>query len=304
LALAIAALALPSGGQTQTLPTLKVAATANDTFAEAYYAQDMGFFKKAGLAVDLQTFANGAAVTSAVAGNAADVGISNPVGLANAFSHSAPFTLIAGGGMYSSKAPTTVMCVAKDSPLKTAKDFEGKTIAVSGLRDLTQLGAVAWLAQNGADTSKIAFVEIPFAEMGPALVRGTVAAAVISEPSLTAAKERGDVRVFAPVFSAIAREFLIGAWFTTKPFAQAHPDLIKKFQNAIYEAGRWANGNQPASAAILAKYSKINADTARTMTRSTYASSLTPGIVQPPLDLAFKNNVLDKSIAAADMIFR
>ena len=198
---------------------------------------------------------------------------------------------------------TPIRTIDHDSPIKAAKDFEGKTIAVSGLKDLTQLGAVAWLSQNGADTSKIQFVEIPFAEMGPALVRGTVAGAVISEPSLTAAKERGDVRVFAPVFSAIAPQFLIGAWFTTRSFAQAHPDLIKKFQNAIYEAGRWANGNQAASAAILEKYSKIPPQAARTMTRSTYATTLTPAIVQPPLDIAFKNNVLDKPVSASDMIF-
>ncbi len=302
--LALAALMIPAPAQTQTAPVLHVAATANDTFAEAYYAQDMGFFKKEGLNVDLQTFANGASVSTAVAGGAADVGISNPVGLAGAFSHGAPFVLIAGGGMYSSKAPTTVLCVAKDSPLKNAKDFEGKTIAVSGLKDLTQLGAVAWLAQNGADTSKMQFVEIPFAEMGPALQRGTVAGAVISEPSLTSAKDKGLVRVFAPVFTAIAPQFLIGAWFSTKPFAQAHPDLIKKFQDAIYDAARWANANQEASAAILAKYSKITPETAREMTRATYATSLTPRTVQPPLDLAFKNSVLDKSVVASEMIFR
>lgn len=298
------ACALPIGGRAQTLQNLKVAATANDTFAEAYYAQDMGFFKKAGLNVDLQTFANGAAVTAAVAGGAADVGISNPVGLAGAISHGAPLVLIAGGGMYSSKAPTTVLCVAKDSPIKSAKDFEGKTIAVSGLKDLTQLGAVAWLSQNGADTSKIQFIEIPFAEMGPALQRGTVAGAVISEPSLTSAKEKGLTRVFAPVFSAIAPQFLIGAWFTTKSFAAAHPDLVKRFQAAIYESARWANGNHDASAAILAKYSKINSETAHTMTRATYATTLTPGIVQPEIDIAAKNNVIDRPVSAAEMIAR
>jgi NitT/TauT family transport system substrate-binding protein len=302
--LALAVLVLPSAGGSQTLPSLRVAATANDTFAEAYYALDMGFFKKEGLNVDLQTFANGAAVTTAVAGGAADVGISNPVGLAGAFSHGAPFVIIAGGGMYSTNAPTTVMCVAKDSPLKTAKDFEGKTIAVSGLKDLTQLGAVAWLAQHGADTTKMRFVEIPFAEMGPALQRGTIDAAVISEPSLTSAKDKGLVRVFAKVFDAIAPEFLIGAWFTTTPFQQKNPDLVKKFQAAIYDAARWANKNHDASAAVLAKYSKIDADTARTMTRSTYAESLTVRAVQPPLDLAFKNNVLDKSVAAGDLLAR
>jgi ABC-type nitrate/sulfonate/bicarbonate transport system substrate-binding protein len=304
LALAIGTLTSPTVTGAQTLATLKVAATANDTFAEAYYALDMGFFKKEGLDVNLQTFANGAAVSTAVAGGAADVGISNPVGLAGAFSHGAPFTLVAGGGMYATSAPTTVMCVAKDSPLRSAKDFEGKTIAVSGLKDLTQLGAVAWLSQHGADTSKIRFVEIPFAEMGPALQRGTIDGAVISEPSLTSALDKGEVRVFAKVFDAIAPQFLIGAWFTTTPFAQKNPELIKKFEAAIYDAARWANKNHDASAAILAKYSKIDAETAHRMTRCVYADSLTARIVQPPLDLAYKNNVLDKAIAAGAMIAR
>lgn len=304
LALAIVALAAPETGGTQTLPTLKVAATANDTFAEAYYAQDMGFFKNAGLNVDLQTFANGAAVSTAVAGGASDVGVSNPINLAVAFSHGVSFTLIAGGGMYATGAPTTVLCVAKDSPLKTAKDFEGKTIAVSGLKDLSQLGALAWLSQHGADTSKIHWIETTFSEMGPALQRGTIDGAVISEPSLSAAKDKGLVRVFAKVFDAIAPQFLIGAWFTTTPFAQKNPDLIKRFQAAIYESARWANKNHEQSAAILAKYSKITAETARTMTRCSYADGLTARIVQPPLDVAFKNSILTKSIAAGDMIFR
>ena len=41
-----------------------------------------------------------------------------------------------------------------------------------------------YLEKNGVDPSSVKTIELPFAEMGPALARGTVAGAVISEPSL------------------------------------------------------------------------------------------------------------------------
>lgn len=304
LALAlIVVLAGTSPATTQTLPALKVGATANDTFAEAYYAQDMGFFKKAGLNVELSTFTNGASVANAVASGAVDIGISNPVGLAGALTHGIPFTIVAGGGMYSTKEPTTVLCVAANSAIRSAKDLEGKTVAVSALKDLTQLGALAWLTKNGADVSKITWVELPFAEMGPAVERGTVAGAVISEPSLSAAKSKGLVRVLGKAFDAISPQFLIGAWFTTTSFAQKNPDLIKRFVSAIYETARWANAHQDQSGEILAKYSKITPEAVHAMARSTYAVSLTPAILQPPLDLAFKNSVIVRAVGANELIF-
>jgi NitT/TauT family transport system substrate-binding protein len=297
-------LALPSGLRTQTLPTLRIAATANDGYSEGYYAAEEGFFKKAGLNVEIQTFANGAMVSSAVAGGAADIGISNPVVLADAVAHHIPFTLIAAGALYTSKAPTTELCVAKDSPLRTAKDLEGKTIGVSALKDITQASAALWLAQNGVDPAKVRFVEIPVSEMGPAIGRGTIDAAVMFYPNLTVAKDAGLVRVFAHVFDVIAPQFLMGSWFATTDFAQNHLDTIKRFQAAIYESAQWANANHARSAVILGKYSKINADTIQKMTRTTYALSLAPQIVQPPLDLAFKSHILDKPISASDLIFR
>jgi NitT/TauT family transport system substrate-binding protein len=171
LTLAIVACAFPSPAETQTLPTLRIAAVPADSFAEAYFALDMGFFKKAGLDVDVQTFANGTAATIAIASGAADVGITSPVNLAPAIERGVPFTLIAGGGLYTTGAPVVMMDVAKDSPLKTAADLGGKTIGVSGLNDIMQVTTVTWLAAHGVDPAKVRFVEVPFPQMGAALAR-------------------------------------------------------------------------------------------------------------------------------------
>jgi NitT/TauT family transport system substrate-binding protein len=91
LTLPFALVAAPATAQA--LQNLRVAATPNDTYAEAYYALDTGFFRRAGLNVELTTLNNGAAVSSAVASGAIDVGVSTPVQLANAITTTtrAPF---------------------------------------------------------------------------------------------------------------------------------------------------------------------------------------------------------------------
>lgn len=295
-----AATALPA--RSQGTASLRVGATANDTYAEAYYAQEMGFFTRAGLTVEITTFTNGAAVSTGVASGALDIGISNPVQLGNAVAHGIPFVYFAGGGLYSTAAPTTVLCVAKDSPIRNPKDFENQTIAVSALKDVTDLARLAYLEKNGVNAASVKTIELPFAEMGPSLARGAVAGAVISEPSLTAALGAGQVRVFTKVYDAIAPRFLISGWFTTKDWYAKNTALAKRYASVMYETARWANANHEQSGQILAKYSKISPETARQMTRSTYADTLRPQLIDPLLQLAMKAKITDRLVTASEMI--
>lgn len=295
----IATVSCPVAAQTAPIP-LRVAATANDTYAEAYYAQDLGYFAKAGLDVQLTTFANGASVAQGVAGGAVDIGVSNVVQIAGAVEHNVPFELIAGGGLYSTDAATSELLVANDAPIKVAKDFEGKTIAVSTLKDLSAVAVQAWLTGNGADVTKISFVEVPFSAMGDSLARGTVAGAVISEPSLSMARTNG-ARVFAKPYDAIGKHFMISGWFTTSGFAKKNPDAVKRFTQAIVEAGRWATTHHAESAAILVKYAKLKPEMAAKMTRCGYAETLDPKLIQPAIDLAAHVHMIDHAIPASDL---
>ncbi|HXF35200.1 MAG TPA: ABC transporter substrate-binding protein [Candidatus Acidoferrales bacterium] len=297
----LALLALPVPARAQPGPTIRIAEIAIDLYAEAYYAQELGLFKKAGFTADISTFANGGTASTAVAGGAADLGVSNPVAIASAVTHGVPLTVLAGAGLYSTNAASTALCVAKSSPLRTAKDVEGKTIALSALHDQAQIGVQEWLQKNGADPSKVQFVEIPFPEMGNALQQGRVDVAMIPEPALTIAQKTTS-RLFAKPFDAIAPQFLIGVWFTTTAWVQKNPDLAKKFAGAIYDAGRWANGHRNESAVILAKYSKIDPATLREMTRAVYATTLTPQMIQPPLDAAAKYGLLSRPVTASELI--
>jgi NitT/TauT family transport system substrate-binding protein len=302
--IAAGAAVLPRPARAQSTPLkLRVGSVPADTYAGGFYALDLGLFDKAGLSVEITPFANGAAMAAAAAGGSIDIGVGDATELANGVSRGLPFVLIAGGGLYSSTAPTTTLCVAKSSAIARAAELEGQTVAVVSLVSLMSSAVKSWLTQNGADITKIKFVEMPFPQMPAALSRGTLAAATLSEPIMSDATSN-DAKIFAKPYDAIAKQFLISDWFTTRDWLGKNPDVAKRFVGAIYDAARWANAHHDDSAAILSKYTKVDVDRIRRMNRCAYATSLQPAMVQPVLDTAFKYKALESATNAASMIVR
>jgi NitT/TauT family transport system substrate-binding protein len=297
---ATAALPLPVRAQSAPVK-LRIGSVPADTYAEGYYALDLGLFDKAGLSVEIIPFTNGAAMAAAAAGGSIDVGVGDATELANGVSRGLPFVLIAGGGLYSTNAPTTTLCITKSSTITKAADLEGQNVAVVSLVSLMSSAVKSWLTQNGADISKIHFIELPFPQMPPALTRGTVAAACLSEPIMSGALAN-DAKVLGKVYDGIAKQFYISDWFTTRDWLAKNADVAKRFVGVIYDTARWANAHHDDSAVILAKYTKIDIDRLKTMNRCLYATDLRPGMVQPVLDTAFKYKALEAATNVSSMI--
>jgi NitT/TauT family transport system substrate-binding protein len=302
LALLIALPVAAPPAQADDANTIHVVAVANDLYAGAYYAQDQGFFKAAGLDVDVTTLANGGAAATALAGGSTDIAVTNLVQIATAVAHGVPLTVIAGAGLYSTRAPSTAVCVTKASPLHTARDLEGKTVGVAALNDQATLALKKWLAANGADYKKVRMIELGYPEMIAGLAAGRIDAAMLAEPWQSTARN-GDDRLYAKPFDAIAPEFNIGVWAATKSWAQAHPDLVRRFTSAIYAAAKWANSHHDESAQILAKYAKADPKMIGGMIRSVQSTDLAVAHIQPPLDAAFEFGQMDKQMSAADLVW-
>lgn len=280
---------------------MRVACNAVAAYSEAIFAQDMGFFKKAGLNTELVLLGTGAEIVNAVAGNAADLGVSNTVGLANAFQHGIPLQYLCSGGM--SVPGSTELCVAAEGSISSAKDLLGKTIASSSLRDIGEAAILAWLDQNGGDSSKVHILEMPFSEMGPAVRRGTVAAAAIPEPLLGVALKAGGIKPLRPhLFDVFGPNFMIGGWFAKSDWIKGHPDLAHRFVEAIYATANWANVHGDEAAEIIAKYSKQDVAVIRAMIRPPFATTLNPAMLQSTLDVAAKYKIIERPVSAADLI--
>ena len=197
------------------------------------------------------------------------------------------------------------ICVLADSPIKTARDLNGKTVAVTTLADQNTVAIKAWLDQNGGDSTTVQFLEIPFSAMRAAMQRGTIAAAPISEPTLSIAKNEGGIRVLLPhLLDVFGSTFLVGGWFARTEWLRNNTPTARRFASAIYASARWANAHPDESADILAKAAKLDPAVVRGMNRAPYGYSLTPAMFQTQLDLAYKYKVLDRSVKGSEIFFK
>ena len=297
----VLAAAAPSRSRAQAPLPIRVGATPNDTYAEAYYALDQGFFAKAGLSAELTTLMNGAGVSAAVAAGALDVGVSGPVQTAQAYTRGIPFTIVAAGALSTAKSPASLLCVAKASPIQGAADLTGKAVAVNALRTTGDLSLHVWLAKNGVEAANVHVVEVAMSEMGTAVESGRIAAAVISEPALSIALRANNLRVLSDVSAAYAPEYLVSGWFASKNFVTEKAETARRFVSAIYATARWANAHQNDSALILAKVTKMDVAQIRGGLRAPYAEAFRAADVQPQLDLARKYGYLTRAVTTDEI---
>jgi NitT/TauT family transport system substrate-binding protein len=281
--------AITSPGRAQTNATIRLAVAPIEAAAEPYYAQDMGFFAKAGLDANIQQMQAVSAIAAAIASNAVDIGWITVDVLAAIHQKNIPLIVIAPAVEYLSAitARTAAIVVPVNSLVHQAKDLNGKIIAVSALHALSETATRAWLDQHGGDSSTIRFVEIPFPAMPAALDAGRVDAASVTEPFISVAEKNG--RVLANHFDAIAKHFLIAAWVTTPQWAKDHPELVNRFAAVMHETAAWANKNSTKSGEILAKYTKLDPAVIATMARTHYGE-LTAALMQPMIDVSAKYN--------------
>jgi NitT/TauT family transport system substrate-binding protein len=272
--------------RSQGLIAVKVSTVPIDAGAEVFYAKEMGFFARAGLDVEILTAPNGNASASSVAGGAADIGYADTVTLALGHGKSIPFVIVAPGALHVSPAPTTLLLVSPGSPVRSAKDLEGKVVAGSGLTTISGYSPRAWIDQNGGDSTKVRFIEMAFPAMAAALDAGRIDAAMIAEPFLASA--RRDHRVLGVPYDAVAKEFIISAYFTTAGWAKDHPDALTRFVNVIHDTAIWANANHARSAEILVAATRADPASVGAMTRVRYGDRLTAPMLQPVVNVAAK----------------
>jgi len=301
IALMAASVAMvPRIGRSQA-PGLRLGAAANDTYAETLFAVDGGFFRRAGIDVDVTMFTNAQAMVTAAAGNAIDVGMADVIQIGNGIIRGVPLGVIASGALYDKSNPTAMLCVAQDSAFRSARDLAGQTIAVVSLAAFGAISIQEWLKGNGTDPKSVKLLEMPFAPMAAALGRGTVAAALIGEPFLSAA--RGEVRMLADTYPAIASSFYIAVSFAPRDWIARNRETARGFVRAVYDTARWANGHRDDSAAMLAKYAKIDVERVRAMNRASFATTpLDRRLMQPVLDVGLAYGFMPKALAASEMI--
>jgi NitT/TauT family transport system substrate-binding protein len=261
LAATLAAVALPSRLLAESLEKVHVSIIPVYDVAPLYAAIVKGYFSDVGLDVDTAPTAGGAAGIPALVGGSVDIAYGNVVSVLLAVQQGLDLKVIAAGtkntGFASDK---TEIMVAADSGIKTAKDLEGKSLAVNTRNNVIWLYARAWIKKSGANPDLVTFREVPFPQMEDAVRQHRVDAAFMIPPFSTTAVTRPGLVGIGQPYSEVQIGADIGQYITTGKTLAQKPETIRKFTDGLRKGVEWFNENKLGDEAlgIVSGYTKMN----------------------------------------------
>jgi taurine transport system substrate-binding protein len=254
---AMTALALAAGG-----------ALAQDKVTVAYLLEwptpnqvaqlDGTYENDMGVEVDWQAFGDGNEMSRAMASG--DVQIAYSQGLV-------PFVVAVSNGLPLKAVGIAVSyaeadnCIVRDDAgitKENARELEGKEVA-SPIGNVTHYKMLRTLDHLGVDASKVDVVQMNGADAAVALQRGDVAMACAFGGPVQRMKEVGSELMTAAEQEEIGiRVFDVVS--TTEQFAQAHPDLLRKFMEVTDEANAAYTANPGRYYEIISKAAGMDLD--------------------------------------------
>jgi NitT/TauT family transport system substrate-binding protein len=282
---------------------LRFATSPSDSGALVYEADAQGYLKQANLVTDIQYLSNGSASIAALLGGEIDVTGSNMLSVVQARAKGIPIKVIAPQAVYRRGQASTLLLCPTDSPARTGRDLNGKTVAVNALGGSPHVAVEAWIDKNGGDSTTVKYIEMTFSAMGPALASKRIDAGILNEPALSDALLNGS-RLLGDAYGAIAPYWLTDCLVATESYIAAHSDDVRRFSAALHTAAIWANRNRDKTADMVAKLLKIDNAVVQKMHRAVFAEQLTPQMIQPVIDAGLHYGAIAKTMRAEELIAR
>lgn len=271
--------------------------------AAMFVAMEKGFFKAEGLELETVPMAGGAVIVQGVTSGDLQFGWTNVISLYQAYVEGFDFKLIAGGATnVRGSNETHAIVVGKDSPIKSAKDLEGKTVAVNTLNNIVHLMAMAWVDKNGGNSRKIKFVEIPFPQMEPALVAGKIDAISVQEPFAAVAARKPETRVLSNPWGDVVAKFLIASWFASDKWIQKNKNMAQAFVRAINRGIDAIHADKEGARAAMIKWAGLNADMVGKIGLPLFEKAVNEKDIQVTIDLTVKYKFITRAIKAREVI--
>ncbi len=262
--------------------------------APIYLGKEKGFFKKHGIELELSSAQGGAAIVPGVVSGQFQFGFSNVTSLIIAHDKGLPVKVVAAGNFSTGKDPDfSAVVVKKDSPIKSAKDLEGKTVSVNTLKNIGDTTVRESIRKAGGDPSTVKFVELAFPDMPAAVANGRVDAAWVVEPFVTIAKSQGD-RVIAWNLVDTAPNLMIAAYFTSQQLEKSDPGLVKNFTAAVNQSLTYAQSHPDEVRKIVPTYTKIDAKLVNKLTLPVWDTKINTKSTQRLADLALQDKLIGK----------
>lgn len=147
-------------------------------------------------------------------------------------------------------------------------DLAGKKIATNSLTGLQYA-----MLQDSLETAGVEaeLVQVPFASQPDQAKAGQVDAATVPEPFASSLAEAGFTRVFTPIEEATGETDALTGWYsTTRDFADANPEVVEGWDEAMGSAIEWIDENNADYRALLVDELELDQATAEAIEMPTW----------------------------------
>jgi NitT/TauT family transport system substrate-binding protein len=300
LVLGAAAAVAPRRVWSQAASTVRVGASAAATQAEAYYGEQLGVFKAAGITTTQTIVTRSSDTLTAIIRGDLDVGSTTPQAIANAIIHGIPIHVIATGGVYAGDPLPVQLVVSRKAPIRNdAKAYVDAVVGVQTLNDSQTVGFKAWLQKYHQPTNRAKFVEITFPTIPAALDRGEIQCGCMVEPFITANREL--IRDVPHAYDALGRHWALGAWYARKDWIDKNPALVKSFVAALYATAKRVNAIPSSVDELLSAYSKVPLSSVRATPKPIWAEGPERSQLEPQIVAAAEFNAISRNVPYREM---
>ncbi|MDR6975334.1 NitT/TauT family transport system substrate-binding protein [Streptomyces sp. 3330] len=263
--------------------------------APLYLGRQKGFFSDRGIDLRMESAQGGAAIIPGVVSGQFQFGFSNTTSLMIARTKGVPVRSVANGSATTGNTTTDVsgVVVGKDSPIKSAADLAGRTVAVNTLRNIGDTTVREAVRKDGGDPAEVKFVELAFDQMPAAVADGRVDAAWMAEPALTVAKAQGG-RVVTSPFAETHPKLTLATFFTSTGLTQKDPALVRKFAEAMTESLTYASAHPDEARRTLTGYTKIDGDVLRNLTLPSWPAAYDMASLEKLASLGERDGLFDE----------
>jgi NitT/TauT family transport system substrate-binding protein len=239
----LAAMALASAASADDTLKLAIGQRGNWDTTVAELGTRAGIFKKHGLALEMLYTQGSAETTQAVISGSVDIGVGSGImGVLGAFAKNAPVRIL---GAETTGAADLYWYVRADSPIKTLKDTDGKTIAFSGKGSSTDGIVTAFMKQYDLKAK-------PTATGGPPstltqVMSGQIDVGWSAPPFGLEQLDKGEIRLVASGNdAAVFKGQTVRLLAVNAQALESRKDVLDRYMRAYRETVDWMYANEAA----------------------------------------------------------
>lgn len=302
-AILAAVMAFPVWGQAPETPKLRIATIPIAGMTPLFAAHKLGYFKDAGLEVNIDFAAGGAQSLPLVMQGTLQ--LSNGPIVSVALAHQQGFDLRLIGPTLDDKrtAPgQTASLVKADGPIKSVADLKGKRLGVNVINSVNWLYDRAFLRKHGLDPSQVTYVEIPFPSMIDALARGSVDAVNVPQPFHRIAVDSKQARVLGYPFVEVQPGVHIAAYGASAKWLDANPNTVRAFTRAMRRSIEHLRANPKEAKDLIAEFTKAKRELVEQIPIDDWSTELSLDDVSRTLKVMQQEGLLKKPIDAKSIV--